>query len=86
MGNSHGVFGPRVINNGDVSLAGVPVVWDIGVFNGLTGNPQFFHNVFAEVTAIVAPTVDASPPGLIGISVVEQDTPSIKWHRAGSDF
>jgi hypothetical protein len=68
---------PRVINNGDVSLAGVPVVWDIGVFNGLTGNPQFFHNVFADVTAIVAPTVDASPPGLIGISVVEQDTPSI---------
>lgn len=77
MANSHGVFGTRVINNGDVSLAGVPVAWDIGVFNGITGAPQFFHNVFADVTSIVASTVNASPPGIIEISVVEQDTHGI---------
>ena len=34
MANSHGVFGTRVINDGDVSLAGVPVAWNISLFNG----------------------------------------------------
>jgi uncharacterized repeat protein (TIGR01451 family) len=77
MANSHGVFGTRVINDGDVSLNGVPVAWDISVFNGITNFPQFFHNVFADVTSIVAPAVNNLSPGLIGLNVFEQGTESI---------
>ena len=48
-----------VINDGDVSLDGNPITWDLSVVNGP------FSNVFANVTAIVKPVVDAAPAGLV---------------------
>lgn len=77
MANSHGRFGTRVINDGDVSLAGVPVSWNISLFNGITDAPEFFHNVFADVTSIVAPVVDPASPGIVPVSVFEVGTDSI---------
>ncbi|MGH2569207.1 MAG: hypothetical protein ACRDGA_12795, partial [Bacteroidota bacterium] len=77
MANSHGVEGDRVIADGDVSLTGEPVTWDRAVFNGVGGRPQFFHNVFADVTATVAAIIDAAPPGITEIPVTEVATFSI---------
>ena len=51
-----------VINDGDVSLDGNPITWDLSVLNGEDG---LFNNVFADVTAIVQPVVDDSPAGLV---------------------
>lgn len=69
--------GYRNVKNGDVSLAGEPVIWDRAVFNGVGGRPQFFHNVFADVTEIIAPIIDATPASITEIPVVEIDTFSI---------
>src|SRR6266851_7568369 len=62
MAASHGVFGHRVINDGDVILAVKPVSWDRAVFNNAGFDPTFFHNVFADVTSIVKPIIDPAGP------------------------
>jgi len=49
----------------DVALAGIPISWDLAVDNG------FWHNVFADVTAVVQPIVDASGVGLVDITLEE---------------
>lgn len=62
----------RVINDGDISLAGVPLTWDASVFNGgVSLGATFFHNVEVDVTSIVKPIVDAAPAGLVDIAVKE---------------
>ena len=77
MANSHGVLGNRVIDNGDVILAGEPVDWQRSVFNGIGSNASFFHNVFGDVTSIVKPILDPSPAGEILIPVREVGTQGI---------
>jgi hypothetical protein len=67
----------RVINDGDVTLAGTPVTWEQRVFNGIVERPEFFNNVFADVTAIVQPLIDAAPAGLNMLTVTETDTTTI---------
>jgi hypothetical protein len=67
----------RVINDGDVSLNGTALNWDMVAFNGFPGNETFFNNVFADVTSIVKPVVDPAPAGLMDIGVTEVDTGTI---------
>lgn len=74
ISNSNGLFDSPEIANGDVSLAGTPVVWDAGEFNGAS---QFFHNVYADVTDIVAPIIDAASPGINSIAISEARTNTI---------
>jgi hypothetical protein len=56
---------------GQITLNGVEVGFTESVFNGIGGNPMFFNNVFGDVTAIVAPLIDAAPAGIINIPVME---------------
>jgi len=77
MAASHGVFGHRVINDGDVVLAGKAVNWDRNVFNNAGFDPIFFHNVFADVTAVIKPIIDPAGPGITLISVQEMGTTTI---------
>lgn len=67
----------RVIADGDVSLAGMPVRWDRRVNNARPFNPTFFNNVFANVTSIIKPIIDAAPSGLNLLQVTEVDTSTI---------
>jgi hypothetical protein len=72
----------RVIADGDVSIGSsagpqTPVTWDTGVTRDLPGYPAFFHNVLANVTAIVQPVVDAAAPGRVPFTVTEANTWSI---------
>jgi len=67
----------RVINDGDVSLDGNPTTWAASVQNNLRDNLTFFNNVFANVTAIVKPKVDAAVPGLVDFTQTEVNTDSI---------
>ena len=63
----------RVIEDGDVSLDGNPITWDLSVLNDGT----FFNNVFAEVTSIVKPVVDAAAAGLVDFLQTEIGTEDI---------
>ena len=77
MANSHGLEGDRIISDGEITLAGVPITWDRSEFNGIPGDPSFFHNVFAEVTSVVKPIIDAAPPGITELLVTEVGTTQI---------
>lgn len=77
MANSHGVFGNRTISDGDVTLAGTPISWDRTEFNGVPCCPTFFHNVFANVTSIVQPIIDAAPAGVTNLQVTETGTTQV---------
>jgi hypothetical protein len=59
------------IVDGDVVLNGTPVMWDKTVLNDVVGLPGFFVNVFADVTAIVKPTLDGAAAGAGTVSVDE---------------
>jgi hypothetical protein len=50
----------RIIADGDVALAGTPISWDRRLFNNAGPSlPTFFNNVFANVTSIIKPIIDA---------------------------
>jgi hypothetical protein len=70
-------IGSRVINNGDVTLAGSPITWDQSVVNDPPRLDIIFNNVFAEVTAIVGPLIDAAPAGITELTVTETNTGTI---------
>ncbi len=70
-------LGGRVINDGDVSLDGNPITWAASVQNNAGGDLTFFTNVFANVTAIVKPRVDAAVPGLVDFTQTEVNTDGI---------
>ncbi|MDC1205470.1 hypothetical protein N8083_01325 [Candidatus Pacebacteria bacterium] len=71
-------FSGRVIEDGDVSLAGTPVVWSLTEANSaFAANDDFFYSVFADVTEIVKPAIDAAPTGILDLTVVEQNTDTI---------
>jgi hypothetical protein len=76
MAASHGRFALRTIADGELTLAGQPVAWERGEYNPIPGSPTFFHNVFADVTDIVAPIVNAAA-GLTLLGVTESDTAEI---------
>lgn len=59
------------IADGDILLEGVPVAWDLSVTNNAGANADFYNNVFAEVTDLVAGPIDAAAPGIVHISVEE---------------
>lgn len=61
----------RTIEDGDVTLDDTPVAWVDSVIHGFGNAPDFFHNVRADVTAIVAPVLDAAEPGRVAFDVVE---------------
>ena len=63
-----------VIADGGISLAGTPVSWDRTVFNNAGASLTFFHNVFADVTSIVKPIIDAAPAGINELQVTEVNT------------
>ncbi|MFK7857266.1 MAG: hypothetical protein AB8B64_00495 [Granulosicoccus sp.] len=64
-----------IIEDGDVQLDGREIVWDDIFFNDAgAGRLDFFNNVYADVTDIVRPVVDASPAGLIDFRVTENNT------------
>jgi hypothetical protein len=69
--------GFRVIADGDVILDGVPIAWDLSCSNSLAGFPDFLNNVFADVTGVVAPTIDAAPAGIGSIPFDEIATTSL---------
>jgi hypothetical protein len=58
--------------NGDVTLAGTAVNWDI-----LTPSDIVSSNGWANVTSIVKPTLDAAPVGITSFHVTEADTGAI---------
>jgi hypothetical protein len=74
LATGHGVVGSSVVADGQVSLAGVPIAWDQTTFNNAGADPDFFHNVLAEVTEIVKPIVDAAAAGTVLIPVLESPT------------
>ena len=53
------------IADNDIALAGNLISWDDAVDNGI------WHNVWADVTAIVQPIVDAAGAGLVDITLEE---------------
>ena len=53
------------LNDGDIILAGTPINWDDSVTN------SFWHNVFADVTGVVKPIVDAAAVGLVDLDLTE---------------
>ena len=61
-------FGGHQIVDGDVALNGRPIVWDP---QRTMENSIGSYNAWAEVTSLVKPQLDASPPGRIGVPVSE---------------
>ena len=59
------------ISDGSVQLDGVPINWDDTVPNGS------FTNVFADVTDVVSPKVDAASAGLIDFLQTESTTTNV---------
>lgn len=66
----------KSLPNGAISLAGRPIRWS-KTFRG-AGNTE---NGWADVTAIVAPIVNAASPGIVEISVTEKNTLDIDGVR-----
>jgi hypothetical protein len=67
----------RIINDGEVALDGNPITWSDSVLNNAGESANFFNNVFADVTPVVKPKVDAAIPGLVGFTQTEVDTTTI---------
>ncbi len=67
----------RIINDGEISLDGNPITWSRSVQNNAGSNATFFNNVFANVTSIVKPKVDAAAPGDVNFTQVEVNSGSI---------
>lgn len=67
----------RIINDGQVSLDGNPIVWSDSVLNNVAATGFFFNNVFATVTGVVKPKVDAAVPGIINFTQTEVTTQTI---------
>lgn len=67
----------RFIADGHVRLLGAPVTWQRQVVHDAFFSAGFWHNVFADVTAIVKPSLDAATPGILSLPVTEVDTTSI---------
>lgn len=59
------------INNGCVTIAGVPVNWD-----GSESNASF-NSYWADVTSIVAPQINSFPAGLSTLTITECNTTDI---------
>lgn len=59
-------FSGAIIPNGAVTLDGAPVTWDSNVPNTIGS-----RNYLADVTALVAPTLNAAPAGLLNLTVGE---------------
>jgi hypothetical protein len=57
------------IGTGEVSLAGNPITWDLGIPNTI-----FSNNYIADVTGIVAGIVNPAPAGLTNLHVDETNT------------
>ncbi|OGU73054.1 MAG: hypothetical protein A3H45_15770 [Ignavibacteria bacterium RIFCSPLOWO2_02_FULL_55_14] len=57
--------GSNTIPDNSVSIDGNPIVWDQSITN------SFFFSVRADVTSIVKPIVDSSPPGRIDFTFTE---------------
>lgn len=66
-------YAGRVINDGDVSLDGSPVVWSQNVANPI-GTMPWFDSVLSDVTALVKAKTDAAPTGAINFSQTEVTT------------
>ena len=60
------------IPDGDILLNGVPVGWDFATPNGIASN-----NYLADVTAIVAPVLNAAGPGLTSLPLEELHSSSV---------
>ena len=65
-------FTGYVIPNGGISLAGTPVSWSHSTANGISSN-----NYLANVTAIVAPILNAAGAGISNLAVTEANSVSI---------
>ncbi len=63
--------GTVTIGNDNVRLDGKKVSWIDGVYNDISGSPDFFHSVLADVTNIVKPKVDAAGAGTIDFALSE---------------
>ena len=66
---SRGLLGPTTIADGAVSLDGSPIAWS----DRVPGASGIFQNVYADVTSIVKPRVDAATPGLVDLTLTEAD-------------
>ena len=67
----------RDITNGDVQINGNPISWDLDVWNNAGGSANFFNSVFADVTTLLKPIIDAAPAGRIDFFVTETGTSDI---------
>lgn len=68
----------RVIADGDVSIDGTTINWSLSQFTDAGGgNPNFFHTVYADVTAVVSAKIDAAAAGLVPFLVTEVSTTTI---------
>ena len=59
-------FSGRKLNNGEVSLDGAGVAWQISTTSSISS-----WNHWAEVTSLVKPKIDAAPAGLVTFNVGE---------------
>jgi hypothetical protein len=67
-------FSDRMLANGDITIDGAPVVWDIVP---TTPSSIFSHNSFADVTVLVKPKIDAAAAGLVDFTIGEVSSGSI---------
>ncbi|TMQ12251.1 MAG: HYR domain-containing protein [Deltaproteobacteria bacterium] len=65
-------FSGRRLNNGDVTLDGIAVVWGISTPSSISS-----WNHWSEVTGIAKPKIDASPAGIVSFNVGEVNTTGI---------
>lgn len=67
----------RVIADGEVTIDDVPIDWSGAAVTSPPDLPGFFFNVLGDVTAVVAPKVDAAPPGRVSFDFRESRGESI---------
>lgn len=65
-------FSSRTLADGDISIDGNPVSWDI-----VTNSNISSFNHWADVTSIVAPIVDAAPAGTVSLTISEVNSSGI---------
>ncbi len=55
----------------DIFLAGNPIFWDQMVINDVDEEPEFFHSYLADVTSLVASSINSASAGRVNFTVVE---------------
>lgn len=66
--------GGHDILNGDVQINGTPINWIYDIWNNAGGSNNFFNSVFADVTSLLKPIIDAALAGRINFTITETNS------------